>query len=173
MHGKARGLQPSSLGFAVTPLCLLPLPPSHQSAASCGNASRQLRPGKHCALVIAARPEHQAGVTSTNRVAWSTRNAGRPNKLKAKRSLGQNFLQREEILLSIVKAAGINPGDRVLEIGPGTGALTKHLLHAGASLTAVEKDDSLYAQLTQDFAQVRRLFTCLSLSSMAVLLWAC
>ena len=167
MHGKARSLPTLSQGFAVTSYCLLPLLPSHQSAASGGNTSRQLRPRKRCAPVIAARPEHQADVTSTNRVAWSTRNAGRP-KLKAKRSLGQNFLQREEILLSIVKAAGISPGDRVLEIGPGTGALTKHLLHAGASLTAVEKDDSLYAQLTQDFAQVRRLFTQILPASMAV-----
>ena len=169
MHGKARSLPTLSQGFAAAPYCLPPLLPSHQSAASNGNTSRQLRPRKRSALVTTALPKDKVDVTSTNRVAWSTRNAGRPNKLKAKRSLGQNFLQREEILLSIVKAAGISPGDRVLEIGPGTGALTRHLLRAGASLTAVEKDDSLYAQLTQDFAQVRRLSAQLSPAFMAVM----
>lgn len=158
-----------SQAFAATPYCLLPLLPSHQFAASGGNTRRQHRPRERSALVTTALPKDEADVTSTNRVAWSTRNAGRPNKLKAKRSLGQNFLQREEILLSIVKAAGISPGDRVLEIGPGTGALTKHLLRAGALLTAVEKDDSLYAQLTQDFAQVRRLSGQLSPAFMAVM----
>jgi Ribosomal RNA adenine dimethylase len=172
MHRNASSQPPLSPGSAASLYCLPPLLPSQQTAAYGGNTPRQYRPRKRCALITAARTEQKADVNSPNRVAWSTRNAGRPSKLKAKRSLGQNFLQREEILLSIVKAAGISPGDRVLEIGPGTGALTRHLLRAGASLTAVEKDDSLYAQLTQDFAQVCSLPHYHLLSSLCCF-WAC
>lgn len=44
---------------------------------------------------------------------------------------------------------------RVPQIGPGTGNLTKHLLARGAVVTAVEKDDTLYGRLTEEYRQVR------------------
>ena len=70
--------------------------------------------------------------------------------MKAKKSLGQHFLKSERALKVIVEAGGISPGETVLEIGPGEGALTRKLLEAGAKVTAVEKDDELYERLKQE-----------------------
>jgi len=57
-----------------------------------------------------------------------------------KKSLSQNFLIDGNIIRKIVTAADVQEGDRVLEIGPGPGALTQELLARGAHVTAVEKD---------------------------------
>lgn len=88
------------------------------------------------------------------RIGWSARTALKPTKVKAKRSLGQNFLQREDVLSAIVNSTSLQPDDRVLEIGPGTGNLTRHLLSTGARVTAVEKDDALYDGLHEQFKEV-------------------
>ncbi|MCC6934488.1 MAG: ribosomal RNA small subunit methyltransferase A [Candidatus Yanofskybacteria bacterium] len=72
--------------------------------------------------------------------------------IPAKRSLGQNFLVNEGVLDRIVSAADIHPGDTVLEIGPGRGALTQKLAETGARIVAVEKDRRLIAPLTELFA---------------------
>ncbi|MBI3565443.1 MAG: ribosomal RNA small subunit methyltransferase A, partial [Elusimicrobia bacterium] len=61
--------------------------------------------------------------------------------------LGQHFLTDSGVLQDIARASGAGPGDQVLEIGPGRGALTAHLLAAGAAVTAVEADPVLAAQL--------------------------
>ena len=58
-------------------------------------------------------------------------------------SLGQNFILDDTLVESIVYAAGVAPGERVLEIGPGAGVMTRHLAEAGAEVTAVELDQSL------------------------------
>lgn len=50
------------------------------------------------------------------------------------RSLGQNFLTDESILASIVAAANVAAGDVVLEVGPGTGNLTRFLVATGAQV---------------------------------------
>lgn len=61
---------------------------------------------------------------------------------KAKKSLGQNFLQDKNIARKIVEALQISANDHVLEIGPGPGMLTGFIMGASpASLTLVEKDD--------------------------------
>jgi len=61
-----------------------------------------------------------------------------------KRSLGQNFLRDENIARKIVAALDIGPDDLVLEIGPGRGALTKHILERGPKhFKVLEKDDAL------------------------------
>ncbi len=62
----------------------------------------------------------------------------------AKKSLGQHFLKSERALNAIVAAGELSAEDTVLEIGPGTGALTEKLLQTGARVVAVEKDDNLY-----------------------------
>ena len=54
--------------------------------------------------------------------------------------LGQHWLTDQASLAAMVQAAGVRPGQLVLEIGPGQGALTDHLLQAGALVTAVELD---------------------------------
>ena len=61
--------------------------------------------------------------------------------------LGQHFLTDQGALDDIVRASGAGPGDAVLEIGPGRGALTKPLLAAGARVTAVEADAAFAAAL--------------------------
>ncbi|MEK7176979.1 MAG: 16S rRNA (adenine(1518)-N(6)/adenine(1519)-N(6))-dimethyltransferase RsmA [Patescibacteria group bacterium] len=63
--------------------------------------------------------------------------------MKTKKSLGQHFLKSEKALKSIVEAGKIESTDCILEIGPGTGALTGKLLQTGATVVAVEKDDEL------------------------------
>ncbi len=61
---------------------------------------------------------------------------------RAKKSLGQHFLKDARIARRIVDLLIIDPGDRVLEIGPGPGALTAHIMAAAPSrLLLVEKDD--------------------------------
>lgn len=65
--------------------------------------------------------------------------------------LGQHFLHDRGILARIVRAVQIEPGERVVEIGPGRGALTEHLLQAGADLVAVELDPALAEHLRQRF----------------------
>lgn len=61
----------------------------------------------------------------------------------AKRSLGQNFLIDEQIISRIVDSLGNVADERVVEIGPGRGALTDELLARQAKLTVIEKDTKL------------------------------
>ncbi|GAB4086697.1 16S rRNA (adenine(1518)-N(6)/adenine(1519)-N(6)) -dimethyltransferase RsmA [Myceligenerans cantabricum] len=63
------------------------------------------------------------------------------------KTLGQNFVHDGGTVRKIVRAAGLGPGERVVEIGPGLGSLTLGLLEAGASVVAVEIDPVLAAQL--------------------------
>jgi len=71
-------------------------------------------------------------------------------EMRAKKSLGQHFLKSERALNKIVEAGEITPEDTILEIGPGTGILTRKLLETGAKVIAVEKDDELYENLRQE-----------------------
>ncbi|HEX5723943.1 MAG TPA: 16S rRNA (adenine(1518)-N(6)/adenine(1519)-N(6))-dimethyltransferase RsmA [Longimicrobiaceae bacterium] len=71
---------------------------------------------------------------------------------RAKRSLGQNFLIDPNIQRKIVAAVDPQPDDEVLEIGPGVGALTRHLAGRVRRLVLVELDNDLAAQLRADFA---------------------
>ena len=63
--------------------------------------------------------------------------------LRPKHRLGQNFLHDGNHMRRILDAASVQPGDVVLEVGPGTGALTERLLDAGACVVAVEIDRDL------------------------------
>ena len=75
-------------------------------------------------------------------------------RLRPRRSLSQNFLTDAEALDAIVDAADLHPGDRVLEVGPGLGVLTRRLLAAGASVLAVELDPKLAAYLVRELGDV-------------------
>lgn len=68
-----------------------------------------------------------------------------------KKSLGQNFLNNPSIVLKICDAAEPKKTDAVLEIGPGLGALTETLLATAGKVIAIEKDDSLFAELSTKF----------------------
>ena len=76
--------------------------------------------------------------------AWCSANGFRPS-----RTLGQNFLIDRNTVDAIVASADVRPGERILEVGPGMGALTRALLEAGAKVTAVEKDEALAALLRE------------------------
>ena len=72
-------------------------------------------------------------------------------KHEARRWLGQHFLIDHSVILDAVEAADVRAGDRILEIGPGTGNLTVELLKSGATITAVEKDRNLADKLIEQF----------------------
>jgi len=69
------------------------------------------------------------------------------------KKLGQNFVVDANTVRKIVHAARVQPGERVVEVGPGLGSLTLAILEAGASVTAVEIDHRLAARLAQTAAE--------------------
>lgn len=71
--------------------------------------------------------------------------------MRAKRSLGQNFLRNVGIARKMAMLADVGPGDTVVEVGPGKGMLTRVLLDLASRVIAVEKDDVLHAHLGQVF----------------------
>ena len=70
------------------------------------------------------------------------------------RALGQHFLVDTCVRNAIVEASGVGPGDLVLEIGPGKGALTRALAERVSVLVAVEVDPELVAYLRRELADV-------------------
>ena len=71
--------------------------------------------------------------------------------MRARKSLGQNFLMHARIAERIVLVADIKHDDVVLEIGPGTGMLTKELLKKAKKVIAVEADKELFEKLQTTF----------------------
>jgi 16S rRNA (adenine1518-N6/adenine1519-N6)-dimethyltransferase len=61
--------------------------------------------------------------------------------LLARKSFGQHFLLDLNITRKIARLAAVGAGDRVIEVGPGPGGLTRALLETGADVVAVEKDE--------------------------------
>ena len=70
---------------------------------------------------------------------------------RARRRFSQNFLHDAHYIERIVAAIDPRPGDRIVEIGPGLGALTAPLVQRAASITAVEIDRDLAARLRSRF----------------------
>jgi 16S rRNA (adenine1518-N6/adenine1519-N6)-dimethyltransferase len=68
--------------------------------------------------------------------------------MRAKRKLGQNFLTGSHYPDRIIRAVAPQPGETIIEIGPGYGVLTERLLQAGSHVTAIELDRELIPQLT-------------------------
>ncbi len=75
-------------------------------------------------------------------------------QLRPRKALSQNFLTDPAVLDAIVDAAELVPGDRVVEVGPGLGVLTRRLLAAGAAVLAVELDARLAAYLRRELGEV-------------------
>ncbi len=73
---------------------------------------------------------------------------------RPKRSLGQNFLVDGNLQRKIVEALDPAPGDEVLEVGPGKGALTQHLVGRCGRLFLVELDRDLAAALEAEHGGV-------------------
>lgn len=68
------------------------------------------------------------------------------------KKLGQNFVHDHGTVRRIVTLAGVQPGEHVLEVGPGLGSLTLALLAAGAEVTAIEIDPRLAQRLPETVA---------------------
>jgi len=79
------------------------------------------------------------------------------HEIAPKKSLGQNFLHDPNALEKIVEVADLMPGDTVLEIGAGTGALTVRLAQSRARVIAVEIDERLLPILRQQLADFPRV----------------
>jgi 16S rRNA (adenine1518-N6/adenine1519-N6)-dimethyltransferase len=73
------------------------------------------------------------------------------NKIYPKKSLGQNYLKDDNICRNIVSSFDPKPGENVIEIGPGQGAITKYLVESGCNLTTVEFDKNNTAILRKEF----------------------
>ncbi|MEK7125922.1 MAG: 16S rRNA (adenine(1518)-N(6)/adenine(1519)-N(6))-dimethyltransferase RsmA [Patescibacteria group bacterium] len=71
--------------------------------------------------------------------------------MHARKSLGQNFLMHARIAERIALVAELKPDDTVLEIGPGTGILTRELLKLASKVIAIEADGKLFEELKTDF----------------------
>ena len=72
-------------------------------------------------------------------------------KIESKKSLGQHFLNNSRVPLLMAEAGDVQNGDRVLEIGPGTGVLTQELLKKGARVIAIEADIRAIETLHESF----------------------
>jgi 16S rRNA (adenine1518-N6/adenine1519-N6)-dimethyltransferase len=72
--------------------------------------------------------------------------------IRAKKSLGQNFLRDPHYLNKIADAARVGPDDQVLEIGPGLGHLTAVLVQRSQKVLAIEVDDRLIPHLQNEFS---------------------
>ena len=73
------------------------------------------------------------------------------HRLGARKSLSQNHLADGAVLEHIVEVADVQPGEHIVEVGPGVGILTAQLLAAGAQVTAVELDWRLAEHLRTRF----------------------
>lgn len=73
--------------------------------------------------------------------------------IKAKKSLGQHFLTDNNIALKIVQSLTADPSHTILEIGPGTGALTRFLLPDKKNFHAIEIDDESIQFLKKEFPE--------------------
>jgi 16S rRNA (adenine1518-N6/adenine1519-N6)-dimethyltransferase len=75
--------------------------------------------------------------------------------IKAKKKLGQNFLVDTNISQKIVNSLNIEDNEIILEVGPGTGSLTKYLLNNNCQLTALEIDDAAIKVLERTFPKTQ------------------
>lgn len=81
-----------------------------------------------------------------------TRRLMRLYGIRARKGLGQNFLINEEVLNSILDAAGLSEDDTVVEVGPGLGVMTERLARRAGRIIAVELDDRLAALLQKNLS---------------------
>lgn len=78
-------------------------------------------------------------------------------KLPPKKSLGQHFLYNPSTIEKILKIAGVGPNDRILEIGPGPGLMTRKLAESAGEVIAVEKDHRFFLQLQEELKSFSNL----------------
>lgn len=69
-----------------------------------------------------------------------------------RKQLGQHLLKHPDVVKKIVDSANVQPHETVLEIGPGTGNMTVHLLTQAKAVLAVELDERMYEAVTRRVA---------------------
>ncbi|MDD2766823.1 MAG: 16S rRNA (adenine(1518)-N(6)/adenine(1519)-N(6))-dimethyltransferase RsmA [Candidatus Moranbacteria bacterium] len=78
-------------------------------------------------------------------------------QIKAKKSLGQNFLKDESVIANIFTIADAKSTDWVFEIGPGTGVLTSRLVGMVEKIIAIELDHELITHLQEEYKNSKEL----------------
>ncbi|MGG7161597.1 16S rRNA (adenine(1518)-N(6)/adenine(1519)-N(6))-dimethyltransferase RsmA [Clostridium baratii] len=81
---------------------------------------------------------------------YKTQELVKKYNFKFSKSLGQNFIIDDSVLNDIVKGADVNEEDFVIEIGPGVGTLTAHLLNKAKKVTSIELDNDLIPILKEE-----------------------
>jgi 16S rRNA (adenine1518-N6/adenine1519-N6)-dimethyltransferase len=76
---------------------------------------------------------------------------------KARKRFGQNFLEDDNVIQNIISAISPQEGQKMVEIGPGLGALTRYLLPAVKRLDVIELDRDLAARLPKTLAGLGEL----------------
>jgi 16S rRNA (adenine1518-N6/adenine1519-N6)-dimethyltransferase len=77
--------------------------------------------------------------------------------VRARKRFGQHFLHDPNVISRILAGVGATPDQRVVEIGPGRGAITRGLLAAAGALDVIEIDRDLVASLRREYANTPRL----------------
>ena len=79
------------------------------------------------------------------------------HEIRPGKSLGQNFLTDQGFVDRIVEVAGLGPEDTVVEIGPGTGALTRSLAGEAGRVVAIGLDERLFMRLKAELSDLANL----------------
>ena len=80
--------------------------------------------------------------------------------LRPHKTLGQNYVVDPNTIRRIVRLSGIQPGDQVIEIGPGLGSLTLGCIEVGADVLALEIDDRVLPALSEVVGDKARVLHC-------------
>src|SRR5690606_13240247 len=129
-------------------------------ARRCASRRRTRRTTSGCGRSATGRTWSTAWTIERPRGARPAHGAGPPESgltVRPRKRFGQHFLVDRGAVAAIVAAIDPRPVDRLVEIGPGTAALTAPLLARVGSMDAVEIDRDLAADLRQRFGERLRL----------------
>lgn len=90
-----------------------------------------------------------------NNIIEETKNIMKKYRIKANKSLGQNFLINQEVVDKIVESSEITEEDLIIEIGPGLGTLTKKLLEKAGKVICIELDKNMVTILQDRFSNFK------------------
>ncbi|XP_061339955.1 ribosomal RNA small subunit methyltransferase, chloroplastic isoform X2 [Gastrolobium bilobum] len=146
------------------PLCYLQTLPPISHAATLNCRPKPLLPAHDSTTGARGRTLYVACAERSNKTSTgstddyhSTLRALNSKGRFPRKSLGQHYMLNADINEQLAGAAGVEQGDVVLEIGPGTGSLTNVLLTSGAFVLAVEKDKHMAALVNERFSSTGKL----------------
>lgn len=120
-----------------------------RAAPPTSNEARASRASSRAELPYGRSPTATKVLAELEREPVSVPVPPRPPPLR--KVLGQHVLVNEAVAARIVQESGLGPGDLAIEVGPGRGALTRHLLAAGCRVVAIEKDEAMVADLRRRY----------------------